>query len=57
MNYQMYSVRIFTHDWAASAAFYSDTLELPEKFSDAEVGWTVFDVGEPSLAVARADPG
>jgi lactoylglutathione lyase len=56
MNYQMYAVRVFTHDWAASAAFYRDILELPEKFSDAEMGWAEFDVGGPSLAVERADP-
>ena len=56
MNYQIVAVRVFTHDWTTSTAFYRDTLQLPEKFSDAEMGWAEFDVGGPSLAVERADP-
>ena len=56
MNYQIVAVRVFTHDWTTSTAFYRDTLHLPEKFSDAEMGWAEFDVGGPSLAVERADP-
>jgi predicted enzyme related to lactoylglutathione lyase len=31
-------------------------LSLPEKFSDAGMGWAEFDVGGPSLSVERTDP-
>jgi predicted enzyme related to lactoylglutathione lyase len=56
MTYRLRVVRVFAADWDAMTAFYRDTLGLPEKFSDAEMGWAEFDVGGPSLAVERIDP-
>lgn len=57
MDYQLNTVRIFVSDWAAAVRFYRDVLELPQRFSNAEMGWAEFDVGGPSLALERVQPG
>ena len=56
MNFKLYAVRVFALDWDAVTAFYRETLELPEKFSDRDMGWAEFDLGGPSLAVEQTSP-
>jgi len=57
MTYKLYAVRVFSRDWEATTRFYREILTLPEKFSNPELGWAEFDIGGPSLAVERIDPG
>ena len=56
MSFKLYAVRVFALDWEAVTAFYRETIELPEKFSDRDMGWAEFDLGGPSLAIERTSP-
>ena len=55
MIFRLSAVRIFATDWLETSHFYRETLALPEKFSDPDIGWAEFDVGGPSLAIERLD--
>ncbi|MBY4675867.1 VOC family protein [Marinobacterium arenosum] len=57
MNYQLYVVRIFVHDWAGAVAFYRDILEMPCVFEDERLGWAQFQAGEAFIGVERVNPG
>lgn len=39
MDYKLNVVRIHVSDWARAFAFYAETLEMPVRFADAEMGW------------------
>lgn len=53
MSYTLYAVRVFSHEWDATTAFYETTVELPCKFKNAEMGWAEFELGSAALAVER----
>jgi catechol 2,3-dioxygenase-like lactoylglutathione lyase family enzyme len=54
--YKLYAVRIFSHHWEESLAFYRDQLGLPVVFADSAMGWAQFDVGSANLGLERSDP-
>lgn len=56
MDYQLYTVRLFSFRWDESVTFYRDTVGLPLTFENAGMGWAQFDLGGASLAVERCAP-
>ena len=52
---KLYAVRIFVRNWNESCSFYRDTLELPERFRDDNVGWAEYDLGGPCIGLERAE--
>ena len=55
MKYQMYAQRIFCFNWQECVSFYKETIGLPVKFEDENMGWAEFDLGGVSFAVERQD--
>ena len=56
MKFNIYAVRIFSLNWTRSLAFYKDTIGLPVKFENADMGWAEFDLGGASLGLEQATP-
>ncbi len=56
MSFRLSVVRVFALNWAQSADFYQNQMELPVRLRDADAGWAEFDLGGPSLAVERVQP-
>ena len=52
---RLYAIRIFVRDWENSCAFYRDTLQLPERFRDDNLGWAEYDLGGPCLGIEYVD--
>lgn len=53
MEYRLYALRIFTLDWDRALTFYSETLEMPVHYANAEIGWCELDTGSARLAIER----
>lgn len=54
---KLYAVRVFVHSWNESCNFYRDSLQLPERFRDDEIGWAEYDLGGPCFGLQRVDKG
>ncbi len=54
---ELYAVRIFVRHWSQACAFYSETLGLPERYRNDEIGWAEYDLGGPCFGVERIQPG
>lgn len=54
---KLQAVRIFVRQWEDACRFYGDTLGLPERFRNDELGWVEYDVGGPVLGIERVAPG
>ncbi len=53
MNYRLYVVRIFCHDWERCFDFYKEVIGLPVGFADASMGWAQFQVGAAAVGLER----
>ncbi|EAQ67622.1 hypothetical protein MED121_16884 [Marinomonas sp. MED121] len=56
MKYTLYCHRIFCFNFEQSIAFYSDTLGLPLKSVNHELGWAEFSLTGGTLALEQQDP-
>lgn len=54
---KLYAVRIFVDDFNTACDFYGNTLGLPSRNRNDEIGWAEFDVGGASLGIEQAAPG
>ena len=52
---KLYAVRVFVRSWNESCEFYRDTLELPERVRNDEIGWAEYDLGGPCFGMERVD--
>jgi lactoylglutathione lyase len=53
---KLYAVRVFARDWDRLCDFYRDTLALPERIRNADIGWAEYDVGGPCFGIERVTP-
>lgn len=56
MKYKIFAQRVFCFNWKECVSFYKETLGLPVKFENEDMGWAEFDIGGMSLAIERQDP-
>ncbi len=54
---KLYAVRVFVRDWNEACAFYGETLGLPERFRNEDMGWAEYDLGGPCFGIERVRPG
>ena len=54
---KLYAVRIFVRQWPKACAFYGETLGLPERYRNDEIGWAEYDLGGPCFGIERVVPG
>ncbi|GJL56587.1 MAG: hypothetical protein NPIRA02_37190 [Nitrospirales bacterium] len=50
---KLHTIRIFVDDWETACTFYEDTLQLPIRLKNPDLGWAEFDVGETRLGIER----
>ena len=43
--------------WSEAHAFYRETLGLPERFRNDDIGWAEYDLNGPCLGIERVAPG
>jgi catechol 2,3-dioxygenase-like lactoylglutathione lyase family enzyme len=56
-SYELYAVRIFVRDWKRSLDFYSQTLGMPVRMANEDLGWAELGIGGAPLALERAQLG
>ena len=54
---KLYAIRIFVRNWSEACAFYGETLGLPERYRNDELGWAEYDLGGPCFGVERVQLG
>ncbi|MBO6558842.1 MAG: VOC family protein [Pseudomonadales bacterium] len=55
-DFRLYAVRVFSFEWEESLEFYRDKVGFAVAFSDAEMGWAQFQLGESYIGLERCDP-
>ena len=56
-SYELYAVRIFVRDWKRALDFYANTLGMPVRMANEQLGWAELGIGGAPLALERARPG
>jgi lactoylglutathione lyase len=56
-SYELYAVRIFVRDWKRALDFYSQTLGMPVRSANEDLGWAELGIAGAPLALERAQPG
>lgn len=55
-KYKLFLVRVFTMNWDSTFEFYRDVIGFDVSYSDPEIGWAQFNLGNAEIALERCDP-
>lgn len=56
MEFKLYTVRVFVADFEQALRFYTETVGIPLRFADVEMGWAELETGGASIALEWLPP-